>query len=251
MQWTDQAYKFELNNSTSTGYSAKRLDIPSTLVEETSHTAQVHEKSPPRPKQQHTTWIRDQAKPCLGRNVTTDLLKAQGYGPRWRDCWVPKSSYKQSSKFQTPLRQNQNQQPYPPTKQKAEYKWVPKNQSSPSATSNPHNRRQAEYQWVPKSKPSSSVLPNTSFKPVEKPTNASTSTRQPQPTKIVLQVWRSKPLSHKLPLRSTKLLEIHSKNKPTSSLTHQPISKAINNSMEISIATGTASTSAPIARNNP
>ena len=44
MQWMHITYKLEVNHSTLMGYSAKRLDIPSTLVEETSHTAQVHEK---------------------------------------------------------------------------------------------------------------------------------------------------------------------------------------------------------------
>ena len=49
MLWTDRAYKVEVNNSTLTGYSAKRLDIPSTEVEETPLTAQVYVKRPQRP----------------------------------------------------------------------------------------------------------------------------------------------------------------------------------------------------------
>ena len=99
MQWMDRAYKLQVNHSTLTIYLAERIDTPSTLVEETSHTAQVHKKSPKRPNQQLNTWISDQANPGFGWSVPTSLLRAQGYGPRWRACWVPKSSYKKSSKF--------------------------------------------------------------------------------------------------------------------------------------------------------
>ena len=93
MQWTDQAYKLKVNHSTLTGYSAERLDIPSTSVAETSPTTQVHEKSPLRPITQHTTWIEDQTQPGYGWKVRTSLLKAQGSGPKWKACWIPKSSY--------------------------------------------------------------------------------------------------------------------------------------------------------------
>ena len=82
MLWTDRAYKLEVNNSTLTGYSAARLDIPSTKVEETPLTAQIHAKSPQRPTPQHQTWVGDQNNPGYGWKVNTSLLKAQGYGPR-------------------------------------------------------------------------------------------------------------------------------------------------------------------------
>ena len=136
MQWTDRQYKLEVNNSNLTGYSAKRLDIPSTSVEETSHTAQVHKKSPQRPNPLHTTWIRDELKLGFGCNVSTSLLKAQGYGHKWKDCWVPKSSYGQSSQMQPTLRQNRNPQPNLHNKRRMVYKWVPKPQSSSFDSSN-------------------------------------------------------------------------------------------------------------------
>lgn len=96
MLWTDCSYQLKVNNSTLTGYSAERLDLPSPRVEETPHTAQVHDKSPQRPQPQQVTWIADQSNPGYGWNVKTSLLKAQGYGAKWKDCWVPKHSYQRA-----------------------------------------------------------------------------------------------------------------------------------------------------------
>ena len=158
----------------------------------------VHSDQPP----QHTTWIRDKVRPGFGWNVNTSLLRAQGYGYKWKNCWVPKSSYKHSSELQTPIRQNQTPQSHPPTKQTIVYRWVPRIQPSPSAT------------------------PTTSTKPIEMPAHASTSIREPQSKETKLQVWRPKPLSPKQSPQSTKLSEIQTSDKPTSSLKHQPISKA-------------------------
>lgn len=93
MLWTDQAFTLEVNGSTLTGYSAERLDLPSTLVEETTLTAQVHDKSSQRPQAKHMTWIEDQYNYGYGWKVHTSLLKAQGYGIQWRDYLVPKTSY--------------------------------------------------------------------------------------------------------------------------------------------------------------
>ena len=75
------------------GKSAQRLDPPSTSVEEKpltplapNHKEQVKVKAA-------TTWISNKTNRGHDWKVPTTLLKAQGYGKKWKDCWVPKSSY--------------------------------------------------------------------------------------------------------------------------------------------------------------
>lgn len=95
MLWTNRAFKLEVNGSTLKGYSAEKLELPSNLVEETPPTAQVHAKSPQRPKPEPLKWVKDQHNKGYGWRVKTFLLQAQGYGTQWRDCWVPKRPIRQ------------------------------------------------------------------------------------------------------------------------------------------------------------
>ena len=123
-------------------------------------------------------------KPSFGWNVSTSLFKAQGYGHKWKDCWVPKSSYGQSSQMQPTLGQHQIPQP------------------------NLHNKRRMVYKWVPKPQPSSSASSKDVTKPVEAQTKDPKLCKEPKPVEPKLQVWRPKPLNRKRLPQLTKLPEI-------------------------------------------
>ena len=61
IDWDTKKFKLKVNSSTLTGTSAKRLDSPSTSIEETSLTAQARLQQAPQKKA--LTWIVDEANP--------------------------------------------------------------------------------------------------------------------------------------------------------------------------------------------
>ncbi len=86
MNWDTREYKLKVSKSVLTGTSAERLDLPSTSVEEKSLTVQTQTQQQQAQLAEATTWIKDKAHPNFGWKVATSLLKAQGYGRRWKDC---------------------------------------------------------------------------------------------------------------------------------------------------------------------
>ena len=80
INWDTREYKLQVDSSTIIGTLVKRLDLPSTLVEETPLIAKTQiqqDKS-----KEVITWIVDEANPNFGWHVPTSLLKAQGYSKR-------------------------------------------------------------------------------------------------------------------------------------------------------------------------
>ena len=133
IDWIKRKFQLQVSNSTLHGKSAERLDLPSTSVEEKSLTSRAQNHKEQVKVKVATTWISDEANRGHGWKVPTMLLKAQGYGKKWKDCWVPKSSY-----MRHPLSQSPNKKPQPsqPFKAQPAYKWVPKG-SIPKPTPNP------------------------------------------------------------------------------------------------------------------
>ena len=76
IDWIKREFQLQVSNSILQGKSAKRLDPPSTLVEETPLTPQapIHEKQVK--VEVATTWISDEANQGHGWKVPTTLLKA-------------------------------------------------------------------------------------------------------------------------------------------------------------------------------
>ena len=63
MDWENWRYLLKVSNSTLTGQSAKGLDNPSTLIEETNPIPQPipHTQSQHTSGMHNTTWIQDEA----------------------------------------------------------------------------------------------------------------------------------------------------------------------------------------------
>ena len=108
IDWIKRKFQLQVSNSILYGKLAERLDPPSTSVEEKpltplapSHKEQVKVKVA-------TTWISYETNQGHGWKVPTTLLKAQGYGKKWKDCWVPKSSY-----IRHPSSRSSNKKPKP------------------------------------------------------------------------------------------------------------------------------------------
>ena len=103
---------------------AKRLDLPSTLVEETPIIAQAQNQQA-KPKEV-LTWIANEANPNFGWHVPTSLLKAQGYDKRWKECWLPKASYMSKSPQASKHHTIKAPQPFHHSPKNPAYKWSPK-----------------------------------------------------------------------------------------------------------------------------
>ena len=82
MDWENRRYSLKVCDSILNGDSAKKLDLPSTLVEETTPTEQPHHSA----KDTNKIWIVDESNPTLGWLVNKLLLKSQGYGKKWISC---------------------------------------------------------------------------------------------------------------------------------------------------------------------
>ena len=76
IDWNAREYQIQVSNSLIIGTSAKRLDFPSTLVEETPLTTQAQTHKQQVKSGEATTWITDEANPNFGWKVLTSLLKA-------------------------------------------------------------------------------------------------------------------------------------------------------------------------------
>ena len=178
IDWIKRELQLQVSNPILQGKSAKRLDPPSTSVEEKPPTPQAPNHEEQGKAKVATTWISDEANKGHGWKVPTKLLKAQGYGKRWKDCWVPKASY-----MQIPPSKSPNKQPKPSQSLRVQptYKWVPKH-SIPKPTPAP------KPQTTPKEKPRFHWRP--------KKTSPSTKPVSPTPTKSPKQTttmqWKSK-----------------------------------------------------------
>ena len=155
-----------MSNSILHGKSAERLDPPSTSVEEKPLTPQAPNHKEQGKAEGATTWISDEANKGHGWKVPTKLLKAQGYGKRWKDCWVPKASY-----MRLPSSKSPNKQPKPSQSLRVHptYKWVPKH-SIPMPTPAPKpqttTKEKPRFQWRPKTtNPPTKPIPPTPKKP--------------------------------------------------------------------------------------
>ena len=200
IDWIKREFQLQVRNSILQGKSAKRLDPPSTSVEETPLTPQapIHKKQVK--VKVATTWISDETNQGHGKKVPTTLLKAQGYGKKWKDCWVPKSSYMRHPSSRSPNRKTKAS--HPPKAQPA-YKWVPKSlipKPTPSPQPQPTIGEKPCFQWRPKK------------------TNLSTKPASPTPRKSPKQTatmqWRPKlnPTSAAKPLMLASPLSIEKPN---------------------------------------
>lgn len=127
----------------------------------------------------------------------TSLLKAQGYGARWKDCWVPKHSYQQAP-----------QSPRPRKHQLPNLRWIPKPQSLSIITEpSPQPRKPKPnpiWKWVPK-KPTP-VQPNLETKTLvwETPSVQSQPLQRWQPKNPAIQTITKLPGRSSISSKPTK-----------------------------------------------
>ena len=125
-----------------------------------------------------TTWISDKANQGHGWKVPTTLLKAQGYGKKWKDCWVPKSSYMRHPSSRSPNKKIKASHPF---MAQPVYKWYPKG-PIPKPTPIPKLQKpigeKPRLQWRPK-KTNLSAQP-TSPTPTKTPKQTSTMQWKPK-----------------------------------------------------------------------
>ena len=140
------------------------------------------------------------------------LLKAQGYRRKWKDCWVPKSSYMHHPSLNHPNKTTTSS--HSPKKQPV-YKWVPKNlvlKPSPTHTPTKVTVEQPLLQWRPKR--TNPLVQLASLTPTKTPKQTPT------------RVWRTKlvPITHPFkPSKLTILQRIQEPNQATQArLTARP-----------------------------
>ena len=132
-----------------------------------------------------TTWISDEANKGQGWQVPTKLLKAQGYGKRWKDCWVPKASYMRLPSSKSPNQQPKQSQP---SRIQSTYKWVPRSSlPKPTLAPKPQTtpKEKPRFHWRPK-KTSPSTKP-VSPTPIESPKQTTTMQWRPKLVKTKSQ----------------------------------------------------------------
>ena len=111
IDWIKQEFQLQVSNSILQGKLVERLDPPSTSVEEKPLTPLAPDHKEQVKVEVATTWISDETNRGHGWKIPTTLLKAQGYGKKWKDYWVPKSSYMRHPLSRSPNRKTKASHP--------------------------------------------------------------------------------------------------------------------------------------------